>query len=532
MKQGVVLKSTISGREYPIEMLEEFSPDGESLEVVQKNSTLPVLRRGRTLYERFAEFLPFETDLHTYSLGEGNTPLIEADDKLKVYTGISNLLLKNETQNPTWSFKDRGSLTCIAMAAEMGERVTATISTGNMGNSIAAYGAKSGIKVVVFVPHYTPQEKVKAIGIHGAKVIKVTAPDYSQMKKKVLSLAGKLNLRIVSGNGPIRVEGYKLTAFELFEQMGGEFSSVPDYIAVPTSACGHIRGIFKGYREMMDAGIIGKLPKMIIVQAANNSPIVSAIAQGLKEIVPFFGFHTIAEAITSGNPQGGDEIVDKSYRYGWLAESVTEEEIIESQRRVAESGYFVEPASATSLCAVKKLRDRGLIEKDANVIIVLTGSGLKDTDAFRYHITDETDIGIEDLNNLAHLGELIGYDFPDETTTKERICNLYKLGRVTGNNRELIKEMVKSFIEIFPGYFNEACEAYNREDLISLRASAHKLKSGISLVVHSKYSSEIIEIEELSKGGIVTSELIVKIESLNDWFPKLVEELKIELERI
>lgn len=406
MKQGVVLKSTISGIEYPVEMLEEFSPEGESLEVVQKNSTPPVIRRGKTLYERFAQFLPFEKDLLTYSLGEGNTPLIEADDKLKVYTGISNLLLKNETQNPTWSFKDRGSLACIAMAAEMGERITATISTGNMGNSIAAYGAKSGIKVVVFVPHYTPVEKVKAMGIHGAKVIKVSSPDYSVMKRKVLSMAAKLKLRIVSGNGPIRVEGYKLTAFELFEQLGGQFNSVPDYIAVPTSACGHIRGIFKGYRELKDAGIISKLPKMIIVQASNNSPIVSAIEQGLKEVVPFSGFHTVAEAITSGNPQGGDEIIDKAFCYGWLAESVSEEEIIESQRRVAESGYFVEPASATSLCAVKKLNNKGLIEKDAKVVIVLTGSGLKDSDAFRYHKTDETEIDIEDLNDLANPGEL------------------------------------------------------------------------------------------------------------------------------
>lgn len=400
MKRGVLLKSTVSGVEYPIDILEEFTPDGESLEVIMNYMERPVIRRGGTLYERFYDFMPFDSILDRFSLGEGNTPLLKADGKLTGFTGISNLLLKNETQNPTWSFKDRGSLACVALSSELGEEITATISTGNMGNSIAAYGAKAGIKVVVFVPHYTPAEKIMAMGIHGAKVIKVIAPDYSEMKKKILSLAGKLSLRIVSGNGPFRTEGYKLTSFEMFEQMGGESGSVPDYIAVPTSACGHIRGIFKGYKELFDAGIIGKLPVMIIVQAQNNSPIVSAVKQGLRRVIPFSGFHTVAEAITSGNPHGGDELIDKACRYGWLVECVTEDEILESQRRLAESGFFVEPASATSLIAVKKLREKGLISSEAKVVIMLTGSGLKDTDVFRYHTTGVNEINIEDIESL------------------------------------------------------------------------------------------------------------------------------------
>ena len=105
------------------------------------------------------------------SLGEGNTPLVDAGGRLKSFTGIDRLLLKNETQNPTWSFKDRGSLACIFMAQEMGERVTATISTGNMGHSIAAYGARAGIKALVFVPEFAPREKLMAMTMHGATVI-------------------------------------------------------------------------------------------------------------------------------------------------------------------------------------------------------------------------------------------------------------------------------------------------------------------------------------------------------------------------
>ena len=375
------LISTISEIKYPFDRIEEFAENGESLEVFIPNLNKAKIKSGKYLWERFSDFLPFDKMDESSSLGEGNTPLLKAPKYLQEFTGISNLLLKNETQNPTGSFKDRGSLTCIFMAKELGEKVTATISTGNMGHSISAYGAKAGIKVIVFIPEFVPKEKIIPMAIHGATIIKVIAPDYSEMKKKILELAKELNLRIVSGNGPIRVEGYKLTAFEMFEQMEGK---VPDYIAVPTSACGHIRGLFKGYRELKEAGLIKQLPKMIIVQAKNNSPIVSAIKQGKKNIIPFTNFHTIAEAITSGNPMGGDEIIYKAYQYGWLAEDVTEDEILESQRELAKAGFFVEPSSATSLYAVKKLKQAGKIHSEESVILMLTGSGLKDMNVFKY----------------------------------------------------------------------------------------------------------------------------------------------------
>jgi len=376
------LESTLSHDTYPFDRLEEFSDQGESLEVKLAGIEQAVIKEGRYLWQRFADFLPFRKIDEKISLGEGNTPLLAGDDALQRFAGIDGLWLKNETQNPTWSFKDRGSLTCIAMAKEMGETVTATISTGNMGHSMAAYGARAGIQVLVFVPEFTAEEKLLAMAVHGAQVIKVTAPDYSAMKREILAMAAATGLRIVSGNGPIRVEGYKLTAFELVEQM--QFN-VPDYIAVPTSACGHIRGLFKGYMELFKAGLISRLPKMIVVQAANNSPIVSAIKAGKKHLIPFSQIKTVAEAITTGDPPGGDEIIHKAGEYGWPAEEVTEEEILLSQKRLADSGFLVEPAAATSLYAVKKLRARGVIEKEASVVLMLTGSGLKDMQILRHH---------------------------------------------------------------------------------------------------------------------------------------------------
>ncbi len=388
------LVSTITGREYPFERLAEFAENGEALEVA-----LPGLERARPqpgthLWERFAEFLPFKGMNASACLGEGNTPLLKAGERLSAFTGIERLLLKNETQNPTWSFKDRGSLACIFMAQELGETTTATISTGNMGHSIAAYGAKAGIRSLVFVPEFAPKEKLRSMTIHGATVLKVHAPDYALMKQTVLGLAKEFNLRIVSGNGPIRAEGYKLTAFEMWEQMRGE---VPDYIAVPTSACGHIRGLFKGYRELRAAGLIHRLPRMIVVQAANNSPIVSAIKRGFKQVVPFSNFLTVAEAITTGNPMGGDELINKAYEHGWLAEDVTEAEILEGQRVFAQGGYFVEPATATTLGAVRKLRAAGQIGAEASVVLMLTGAGLKDLEVLEQQPSKVVESSLEEV---------------------------------------------------------------------------------------------------------------------------------------
>lgn len=377
MKRRLV--STLSGEKYPFDRRAEFAENGESLEVRIEGLERAKVQRGPSIWQRFADFLPFHKYDSSCSLGEGNTPLLESTH-LAAQLGLGSLLLKNETLNPTWSFKDRGSLPCILLAKELGETSVATISTGNMGSSLAAYGARSEIRPIILIPPYCPEEKIRSMAIHGATIVKIESPDYGAMKKKVLSLADPLKLRIVSGNGPIRVEGYKFCAFELYEQMQGE---VPDFIAVPTSACGHLRGLFKGYRELKEAGFISKLPRMIIVQAARNSPLVTAFKQKKKIPVPFTNVQTIATAITTGNPPGGDEILEKAYHYDWLAEESTEEEILHGQKLLGEAGFFVEPSSAASIFALRKLRQAGKIKQNARVVAILTGSGLKDTASFQ-----------------------------------------------------------------------------------------------------------------------------------------------------
>jgi len=408
MTRAAHLRSTLTGIEYPFDRLEEFADNGESLEVCMPgigtarakpgagSGPGPHARPGARVWERFAEFMPFEGTHPELSLGEGSTPLVDAGPLLKAFTGIENLLLKNETMNPTWSFKDRGSIACSIMASERKESVTATISTGNMGQSMAAYGARAGLRVIVFLPDFAPREKILAMAVHGATVVKVGGADYADMKTTVLGLASRLGLRIVSGNGPIRVEGYKMEAFELFEQLGGD---VPDFIVVPTSACGHVRGIFKGYRELLSAGLVSRLPRMAVVQAEANSPVVSAIKKGSKEIVPFRNFTTIAEALTSGRPPGGEEIVAKALEFGWPAAGATEAEILESQLAYAKAGFFVEPGSAVTLAALRSLRLSGEIKRGDRVVVVLTGSGMKDIDVVQRHVMNIIDCGLGDLES-------------------------------------------------------------------------------------------------------------------------------------
>ncbi|MDX9898222.1 MAG: threonine synthase [Spirochaetia bacterium] len=394
------LRSTMTGVEYPFDRLQEFAENGESLEVAIPGIEKARPKPGPGIWDRFSSFMPFEGVHPELSLGEGSTPLIDAGPLLKAYTGVDKLLLKNETMNPTWSFKDRGSLACAIMARERGESFSATISTGNMGQSMAAYGARASLGVMVFVPDFTPSEKILAMAMHGARVLRIGGADYADMKNRVLSLASRFSLRIVSGNGPIRAEGYKMEAFELYEDLAG---SLPDFIVVPSSACGHIRGIFKGFRELLAAGLITHLPRMVVVQAAANSPLVSSIKTGSKKITPFKNFHTIAEALTSGNPPGGEEILDKAYEYGWLAEDASEEEILECQLLLAKAGFFVEPGSATTLAAVRKLRVQGAIGAGDRTVIVLTGSGLKDMDVCRQHSQALVDCSIDDLEKSVEL---------------------------------------------------------------------------------------------------------------------------------
>jgi len=384
-----------SGARYPIASLDEFGSAGESLEVRPLESQLRQRREGDTIYERFRDFWFLKVDPQSCSLGEGHTPLIKAPPALKAYTGLDRLYLKNETANPTWSFKDRGTVACCALARELSEGCLATVSTGNMGQSVAAYGARCGLRSVVIVPATAAPEKIAAAALYGATVLRVNTDDLCALKARVKALAHALGVRITSGANPVRLEGYKFETFELWEQMEG---IVPDFVAVPTSAGGHLRGLFKGWKELEEATLIETLPRMIIVQPAVNAPLADALALDSEEPLPSAPVHTLASALTSNDPPGGRDILEIARREDWCGATATEDEIREGWHAAARAGLWIEPSSAIVFPALRGLVRRKALSKDALVVAVLTGAGPKDPHLVTETVPPVDTIGPEQLD--------------------------------------------------------------------------------------------------------------------------------------
>lgn len=365
-----------SGNEYDPTRLGEWGEAGETLDLQPVGEWSGVRRRGRSIYERFRDFWYLSVEPEQCSLGEGQTPLIKAPPLLKRYTGLDRLFLKNETTNPTWSFKDRGTVACCAIARQCGESYLATISTGNMGQSIAAYAARCGMKALIIAPKTAAPEKLRAAAIYGATIIQIDTNDLCELKHRVADLATKHALRVTSGANPFRIEGYKFEAFEIWEQMDG---IVPDFIAVPTSAGGHIRGVFKGWLELERSGLVESLPTMVLVQPTQNAPLATALSTDLPEPLAFPPAPTLASALTSNDPPGGKELLRLAICNGWLGSDVSEEEIREGWQVAAQSGLWVEPSSAIVFPALKRLAAHGRIPRDAVVVAIMTGAGHKDS---------------------------------------------------------------------------------------------------------------------------------------------------------
>ncbi len=335
---------------------------------------------GQSIMERYLDFFPLERVNEKISLGEGRTPLLSAE-KLADLCGVGKLYLKNETKNPTWSFKDRGTAVGVQYAAAHGYKRIGTVSSGNMAASVAAYGARAGLETFIFVSMDIDDEKVAPIAIYGPQLFKVDG-DYSKLYFEALKIGEEHGIFFINSDAPLRVEGSKSIAFEIAEQLGFD---VPDYVVVPTSAGGNFRGITKGFLEFYQAGLIKKVPRMVCAQAAGCSPIYNAFAQGKKEVEHIGKPDTIAHAISNPCPPSGNVVLALLEQTGGLAVTVTDDEIIQAQKLLAEEGLFVQPDSAVSLAATLKLGQNGSIGRDQTVAGILTGSGLKYTKALELH---------------------------------------------------------------------------------------------------------------------------------------------------
>ena len=329
---------------------------------------------------RYREVLPVEDDKNIVSLGEGWTPLVHAP-RLGKRVGIHELYIKDESQNPTQSFKARGMAAAVSMAKELGAGKLAVPSAGNAAGALAAYAARAGLKSYIFMPRDTPRANVVECEQTGARVtlmdglITDCGAEVGRRKEK----EGWFDVSTLKE--PYRVEGKKTLGYEVAEQLNWE---LPDVIIYPTGGGTGLIGMWKAFDEMERMGWIGhRRPRMVTVQAAGCAPIVRAFEEGNRFADEFPNAATTASGLRVPKAIGDFLILDALRASGGTAVSVTDEELIAATREIgAAEGIFCAPEGAACLPALKKLMETGEVRQGERVVLFNTGSGVKYMESF------------------------------------------------------------------------------------------------------------------------------------------------------
>lgn len=349
---------------------------GGLLDVVYDYSNISLSRKdlaGPLSVWKYKALLPVEREPIT--LKEGGTPLYHMR-KIGADIGLKEAYAKHEGMNPSGSFKDRGMTVGVSKALELGMQSVACASTGNTSASLAVYGARAGVPVIVLLPQgKVALGKVAQALMHGARVISIRG-NFDDALRLVRELCIENGIYLLNSLNPYRLEGQKTIGFEIVDYFGWE---VPDRIVLPVGNAGNITAIYKGLREMERLGIIDRIPKMTGIQAEGSAPIAKAIKSGARDITVESHPETVATAIRIGDPVNAVKALNAIRASGGTAETVTDREILDAQRMLAvEEGIGVEPASAASVAGLIKLRNLGIIEDDERVVCVVTGHLLKD----------------------------------------------------------------------------------------------------------------------------------------------------------
>ncbi len=318
---------------------------------------------------KYKDSLPVTPSTPLFSLGEGDTPLVRCWE-LEGEIGCGELYFKLEGCNPTGSFKDRGMVVAVAKALEAGSKDIMCASTGNTSASAAAYAAYCGLNAIIIVPkgNIALGKLAQAI-VHGAKILAIDG-NFDQALSIVRSLTGKHPVTLVNSVNPHRIEGQKTAAFEIIDVMG----EAPDYLFIPVGNAGNITAYWQGFVEYYRAGRAGSKPSIMGFQAEGAAPIARGYVVGEPE--------TVASAIRIGNPASWQKAVAARDESGGIIDMVSDDEIMAAHRLMAiKAGIFGEPASAASLAGLIKLSQQGADFSQKKVVCVVTGTGLKDTDA-------------------------------------------------------------------------------------------------------------------------------------------------------
>ncbi len=332
---------------------------------------------------RYREMFPFlEEDRHVITLREGNTPILDACIASS-YAAVDRIRFKHQGFNPTGSFKDNGMTAGASQAVRLGMKRVACVSTGNTSASMAAYAAAAGLEPIILIPNGNIAfGKLGQALDYGAKTLQVDA-NFDQILAIVRILSEKLGIYLLNSVNPFRIEGQKSIVIEMMDQLDWQ---VPDWIVVPGGNLGNISAFGKGASELYKQGLIAKMPKFAVIQAAGASPFYEFMkAPHEHGFVANTHPETLATAIKIGDPVSWPKAWRAVGTEG-LVESVTEQEIADAKAVIGRCGIGCEPASAATLAGVRKLRAAGKIGAEDNIVAVLTGNVLKDPDyIYRYH---------------------------------------------------------------------------------------------------------------------------------------------------
>ena len=346
---------------------------------LEPEATKRRIQAGPQTLWRYADFLPFESPPRT-ALAAGVTPLIKAD-RLGERLGLNNVWVKNDAANPTHSFKDRVVTVALAKARELGYEVVACASTGNLANAVAAHAAAAGLESYVFVPSDLEEQKILATGVYGTNLVAVRG-NYDDVNRLCGELAGERDWAFVNVNvRPYYAEGSKTLAFEIAEQLGFE---LPDRVVVPIASGSLFTKIARGFDEWREVGLVeGETPVFNGAQAEGCSPVATAFEEG-KDVCRPVKPDTVAKSLAIGDPADGAYALELARRSGGGVDSVTDDEIRAGIRLLAETtGVFTETAGGVTTAVLAKLADRGDVDPDERVVVVITGEGLKTLDAVR-----------------------------------------------------------------------------------------------------------------------------------------------------
>ncbi len=398
---------------------------------------------GPLSFWRYRPLLPETRNVVT--LGEGGTPLHKAE-RLAKEIGLKSVCLKDETRNPTNSFRDRCAALTVSNALDLGHDSIICASNGNLGASLAAYCTKSGLLCHVIVPKTVDMGKLAQMLIYDA-IIEEHGETVDETIERADSIGRETGwYQATAELNPLAIEAQKTIAYEVTEQLGS-----PDWFIVPLGSGGTIHSIWKGFQEMKTLGMIDKLPKMVGVQAQGCAPIVDAHLKNKEEPSVIIKASTRAWGILVQNPLNGIWALRAIRESRGTAIPVSDPEIFSAEQEIARlEGIFAEPASAATIAALRKLIDQGIINRDNEVVCLITGSGLKATDVLQV-LTKKRKTAVvglelstkEKILRILSQGETYGYDLwkkLGKTMTRaavyQHLNNLSERGLIVSHERE------------------------------------------------------------------------------------------------